>query len=153
MTEVELRSQYLIYQVAEDDIPSDAIGELMNLSIGSRALAVAYIRDHHISLVTIDVRGNDQLGDGTSDLSPDGVAAAGHQGGLPQNDVPENNAAENAAARRECAQAPPPHPADNVAGMPPGVGNDEEIGNGSIGTYSVSSSGGDRGKKQKSRVE
>jgi hypothetical protein len=81
------------------------------------------------------------------------VAAAGHQGGLPRNDVPENNAVENAAARRECAQAPPPHPADNAARMPPGVGNDEGIGYGSIGTYSVISSVGDQGKKQKSREE
>jgi hypothetical protein len=173
---------YVLYlplsaEVAEGDIPSKAIHELMTLSLSSHALAVAYIRDYPISLTTTDVRGNDQLGE-ISDLSfasggsppevnhpgippPDGVAAAGDHVGLPRNDVAEDNADENTITRvsRDFAQGPPLHPAYNVAQMPPGAGDDGGIGS-SISTFSPaelvsgsSASGGSQGKRKKSRKE
>jgi hypothetical protein len=70
MTAARLRMLYTFYEVAERDIPSLAIRDLMNLSLGSHALAAEYIRIRVISLMTIDVRGdNDQLGGRISELT------------------------------------------------------------------------------------
>jgi hypothetical protein len=119
VTEVWLRSYYLMFRVSEGDIPSNAIRELMSVLSSSHALAVAFAcihRDHHISLTTIDVLGNDQQGDFSgltfaSGGSPpevnnhpgnpalDGVAAAGDQVGFPRSDVAEDNADENTITR------------------------------------------------------
>jgi hypothetical protein len=167
MTGVRLEFLYRALGVAEGDIPSQAILELMNLPLGSHPLAVAYIRDHHISLVTIDVRGDDELAEFldfffASGHSPPGV---NHPGVLSPGGVDANIAAD---VHRELVQGLPLHPADNVARMPPGAGDAGKIGSlilapeeafdwqvpSEVGATVVSAcdtSQGSQGKKRKTR--
>jgi hypothetical protein len=114
MTEVELRALYTLFRVAEGNIPSQAILELMNLSLGSHARAVAYIHDRLMK--TIEIRGDDQQGR-LSELTcpsggydypprrvnrrvnhpPDSVAAADYPEVLANHDVDGVAAAGNQA--------------------------------------------------------
>jgi hypothetical protein len=101
MTRVRLRSAYyIIFDVAEGDIPTDAIlARLINFPIDSHALAVAVI-DNIMPPNMIVILGNEPSdGSDLSNASDTSRSRVNHQGDPPAGVVDADNNCPNAVIR------------------------------------------------------